>query len=370
MSMAWVGGVKAIDARSAEDITTKPDAVIDSSSFQAGSKVSVDGLIKGDLFCAGQDVVVNGTVQGDVLCAAQTITIKGTVRGDVRVAAQVVTIEGAVDGSVTMLGQRGSIHTNATIGRDLTVLGQSAHIDGKIGRDVVAAGETVSIRGEVGRNVEAFAEQMSVSAAKIGGNFIYTSDKPVVVGESATVLGATQHKVPPADQRPQETFFSRYIAGPAYWFIALFLIGLALLWLTPKLLTKTDHAIRVHPFLALGAGALVVILGPLLVVALVASVVGLPLALVIGSLWLAALIASFTFSGYTLGLLLTMRQKKWNVNWWQKSLSLLAGLFVLMALSMVPVLGGLVLLLAILWGIGSLTLAGFQLSNRKKKSAK
>lgn len=369
LSFAFVASAKAFDARSAENLTVAKDQVVDSTSYMSGTNLIVDGTIKGDLYCAGQYITINGTVEGDVLCTGQNVSIKGVVEGDVRVAGQVVTLEGAINGSVTLLGQTANIQQSAVIGRDATIFAQTSYIAGEVSRDATVGGEKIMITGQVGRNAELFGESIAMQGGKINGNLRYTSNKQAMFEQGATVLGSTEQQQPPRHQRPQETMVARYAAGPLYWSTAIIVIGVALLFFAPKLLKKTDHAIQVHPWRTLGVGALSLFVTPLLAVLLLLTAVGLPLAIILFALWGGSLMASLALSSYSLGRVMTSRQKSWNTRGWQKAITLAAGALVLIILAMIPIVGGLALLLALLWGLGSITLVAYQLRTTRRAKA-
>lgn len=364
-SLLWTNAAQAITARSGDRPEITKNEVLDSSAYIAGSHVAVDGTIKGDLYCAGQEVVVTGIIEGDLLCAAQNIRVSGTVQGDIRVAGQSVLLSGKVDGSVSVLSQMTTIEATSVIAKDLTVMsGQSSKISGSVGRDAVLNGDHIIINGKIGRDVTAEAKNLTLRQATVAGNLHYTSEKQVSLEQNSVVSGQTQRYEPPAKHEPTQTPAEKYFAGPLYWFAAFALIGLVLLVALRRPLEKQSEASLQRPFFTLGLGLVGLIALPFVSILAFLSIAGVPLGFIIGALWISVIMASFPVTGYVIGSFISKK-----IGWEFRALpfvSLFVGLLVLMILVMIPVLGGLILIMALLWGAGTLALA-FTVGSKKTK---
>lgn len=343
--------------RSGDTVTVGKNDVIEASAYLAGSTVTVAGTVQGDLYCAGQNIDITGRVDGDVMCAGQTVHISGVVTGNVRVAGQTVTMDGPIGRSLTAFGQSITQTGNSVINNDATLFGSALQLAGKIGRDVVAGGENVTLSGSAGRNVTATNDQLTLtSGAVVGGNLSYTSSNTAVVDAGAKVAGTTNRHEPPKDEDvARQNDFATKFGMAAYWFGAMLVAGLALLAFAPRSFAATNKSMLNQGGWALLAGLSVLIATPIVAFILMATVIALPVAVVLLFAWISALLVSYAYAGYSIGFWI-VAQAKWQLKWAPVA-SLLIGLIVLWLGMLVPIVGGLLGFVALVWGLGGMTLA-------------
>jgi cytoskeletal protein CcmA (bactofilin family) len=362
---------EATNFRSGTTATVAKDEVVDATAYLAGSTVSVAGTVKGDLYCAGQNVDITGTVEGDVICAGQTVNISGNVLGNVRVAGQTVSVAGPVARSLTAFGQTVTLTGNAVVNNDVTIYGSSLQLGGKVGRDATIGGQTVTVAGTVGRTVTAQVEHLTLSTgAHVGGGLDYTSNNQVEVAQGAMVTGQTQRHDPPKHQEEkQQNSFAMRFWGVSFWFGTMLVMGLVLLGFAPRTYKTAANLMVKQGGWALLAGIVTLIMGPVVAVLAMATIIGIPVGIAFVLLWVVALMASFVYSGYTLGEWVAT-QASWKLKWPNAS-ALALGLVLLSLLMLVPVVGGLFGFLALVWGLGGITLTfGRYLRTRKAEPKK
>jgi len=345
---------QAADFRRGQDVTIPAGTTINDDLYAGASTVTVDGTIAGSLIAAGGNVKVTGTVERDVMVAGGTVDISGPVKGSVRMTGGNLTLSGPVTEDVLAAGGNLNLASAATIGRDL----------------VVGVGN-LDLRGRVERNVRAEVTNLHLeSGASVGGNLDYASDNTAQIDSGATVSGVVRHS--PPNFRTQPTVGQRVTDAFVEWIrlvIGLFALGLLVLLPFGSFSRRASDAIGRMPLASLGLGLAVLIGVPIL--ALIVFILGL---LVGGwplSLAALALLAIATAVGYVLaalfvgrnGLRLLARQEVHPL------LGLLAGLVILTAVGLIPVLGGLVGLVAVVFGLGALTLTLFQSWRRSPPAA-
>lgn len=133
---------------------------------------------------------------------------------------------------------------------------------------------------------------------------------------------------------------------------ALFILGLAVLWLFPTLVTRSSAAIRNNPLGRMLVGFALMIMVPPLAILLMFSVIGLPLGLLLGGLYVLA---------FPLGLALAalgLAESRRGRNRSEGAPSRVLGRFALVTLafaliSLVPYAGALGLLAAVALGLGA-----------------
>lgn len=352
LSLLWVGVVHGANVRSGDAPIVSSGEVIDGTLYTAGQTVKVAGTVEGDVFCAGMNVDISGTVEGDVLCAAQNITVSGHVLGDIRLAGQTVSVSGKVDGSATMAGMALETKTSAIIGRDLTAGGQSVVLDGKVNRDALVGSQTFASNATIFRNLDVSGDNITLqNGATVGGNFVYTSVNNATVS-GAVITGTTSHNYPETQQKAQVNLAGMYAVSLAFSFLSFAVLGGVLLLVSPRLMVAAPDSIRKSPFATFGLGLVALFLIPIVSVALLITVIGVPLAFLLMACWFVGLMVSTVFTAKTIGDII-VEKLKWAEG--AKSfLAIMLGLFILFLIGLIPVVGPIIMFVAVVWGMGAL----------------
>lgn len=223
----------------------------------------------------------------------------------------------------------------------------SATIDGTVTKSVVVLDGPTEISGHVQQDVFVFNGAVTVrSGAVIDGDLV-TSETPTVE-QGATISGQ------------QQRISTRFDAGAigvasrvAWWLgysISTLVLGLLLLLFAPRVDAAIVRAMRERTGASIGFGALVFFLLPIVAVLMLVIVVALPLGLfmllALGLLYTVGYVAG----AHAIGRLLVKAPTS-------RFLAFLAGWAILRAVGLVPVLGGLVWVLASIFGLGVLWVA-------------
>jgi hypothetical protein len=341
----------AYSIHSGDNVTLSQGSPIYDTVYMAGRTIDINNEVFGDVFCAGQNVTVSGTVHGDVICGGQTVNISGKVDGDVRLSGQTVTLSAQVGGNATIGGQSFVMDSSAAIAGDLTTGATDATLNGKIGRDLVIGSGTVNINNVVGRNIKAQSETMKLlSGARVGGNIELTSKNNISQDPAAVVTGKISLSSPKAETKSKHfALFGFGIVWFLYWFGAMLLTAMVLVLITPRLFNSVTNRALPAPWKALLVGFVACMVMPIVIILTAFSLIGLPLAFMLGLLWLVALLLSGPLFAYYLGRLVLRRSTK-------PLLIMLAGSSLLIVLYFVPFLGILAMLAALWIGTGMLLL--------------
>lgn len=291
----------------------------------------------------GGAIIVHGTVTGDVSGAAGTVVITGTVDGDVDVATGSLVISGHVGGDVS--AGAGSIHLedDGTVGGDFTVGAAEVRIDGTITGDARIGAETI-VLGE---------------AASIAGSLTYDGtlegNREAVAGDITRdrSLGATTV----TDLQPLAS-----LAFAVYAFIANLLLGAVLLSLFPRFSEEVADRVIEDPVQSGLVGLGVLIAVPVVFVALLITVIGIPLALAGLVMFVLLAWVGLVYGRFALGmwLLSLLGGERTDRTW----VALLVGLLIGGAIAAVPYVGGVVNLVIFLLGLGALALGVYGRRNR------
>ncbi len=255
--------------------------------YAFGSRVLVEGVVQGDLVFAARDVIVTGRVEGDLLgVASDQVVVAGEVTGAVRVASRNVTVEpgGLVGDDVATLAW--SVNLGGEVGRDVLATAGGLGIQGEVGRDVRGQVGSLRVGGTVARSIDVAVRSLALDdGARVGGDVAYRSDDEADIAAGAEVAGQVF-------RRDARATLWRRAAGRVtgiFSVLALVAAGLVLAWLLRRTWFRAATAAARRPWAALGAGLAYTLLAPVAAALLALTIVGIPLAVVLLALWLAAL---------------------------------------------------------------------------------
>ena len=228
---------------------------------------------------------------------------------------------------------------------DVWVVDGDVTVRGTVTGDVVVADGDVTIRGTVEGNVVTFAGQATLGrAGRVEGDIIYADKEPVQTPGS--VVGGDVEKLDVGDAG---------ILGAIAWLIgitvSLFLLGLVLLLLAPRAADAVARTAKARALVSFGVGFLAFFLIPILAVAAFFTVVGIPLGIVLLLLVIPLYAISYVTAAFALG----RRILKGS-----RILAFLVGLVILGLLSLIPIAGGIIGLLATMFGLGLLLMTLFR----------
>lgn len=299
--------------------------------------VAPDETINDDLEAFGGTIVVHGIVNGDLEAFAGNVLVAGTVTGDVEAAAGNVQITGTVGGNVEAAGGNVEVAQGA-----------------EIGGDVEAAAGSVIMNGVVDGTVEAAAETITLGpAARIGGDLVY--EGTLNRAEGATVSGQVRQD---GDLSVGAPFAGG--AAPAFpplvfdifGFLANLFLGVVLLLAFPRFSERVLGTGLAAPLKAGGIGLLTLVAVPVALVLVALTIIGIPLSLLGALLFVGLLWAGGVYGRYLIGswlLSLADREGRW--------IALVLGLVVVGLAVQIPILGGLIDVLVLLFGLGALALS-------------
>jgi hypothetical protein len=350
----------AADVRQGDTIVVGANETINDDLYAFGSTVTILGTVNGDVFTAGGNITMSGTVNGDLFAAGGTTTVSGQVRQSVRAAGGTVMLNGSIGEDALAAGGTTGVGASASIGRDLLAATGTASISGPVTRNVLVSGGDVSLAGPVGGYVKAEAETLRLAnGAQVAGGLTYTSPRQAEIASGATVGGATQRFEPQVRQQPAGPF-----SGPAAavidWIrglVGLSVLGLAIVFLFPRFSQRELDVSRRSPWASLGLGFALLVGVPIFAVAVLiigAILGGWWLALFVLAAYAAALGVGYIMSALFIGrsAIAVLRISEQHSAWY-----VVEGLALLGLVSLVPFVGGLIGLLAVVFGLGALTLA-------------
>ncbi|HOL08689.1 MAG TPA: polymer-forming cytoskeletal protein, partial [Bacillota bacterium] len=265
----------------------------------SGDEVEINGTLKGDLVVFAKKVIINGTVDGSVIgIITEKLTVDGKIIGNLRVIAGIIEIDGAITDSVTSIAYKIETQPRASLENGL-----------------LGFANNVSLMGTISGPVQLTTVAMNTIGGKINGDII-VHGAPVNWMEKATVIGniddytgieQSKDKVKANISGAYRNHYRVEYLAEAFktmlvisliMFVGNLLNSLIFNRLFPltawKISTPSISNFRRYLF----TGLLSFFLIPLLIVGLVFTRVGIPLAILLGLIYIIV----FFFSGITLNL--------------------------------------------------------------------
>ncbi|MDX1378208.1 MAG: polymer-forming cytoskeletal protein [Anaerolineales bacterium] len=344
----------ALLAQQSDGAVTTGDQVAE-DRYIAGGSVKVLEEIEGDAVLAGGVVNVSGFVSGDVLAAGGFVIITADTGDDVRSAGGSVAIVGNVGNDVTAAGGLVTIDARSTVGGRAWLSGRIVNVDGNVNRDLSVNGGRVTVTGTIGGNVEIYADSIEIeSGAVISGSVTYSSPEEAVVHEGAVIEGAVNRQT--FDPGDIETWGAG-ISGSVKFYLSLALSAIVLFLVCPHTSARLVQPLRDSAFKSLGLGILVFFATPLLTLALLISVLGIPLGLIALTLFIVALVGGLLVAMIWIGeVIFRLLGQNPDSSKWMRLLSIISAAAILLIIDLIPYIGGLVYFAVLLLGFGAVTL--------------
>ncbi|MFY9531408.1 MAG: hypothetical protein WBC04_25560 [Candidatus Acidiferrales bacterium] len=309
----------------------------------------IDGDVDGDLIAWSQSVIVNGHVKGDIIAFARELRVNGPVDGNVRSFVQTLNLGNTVARNVMCWCGNLELPEKSQISGSLTVGAGDVQLSGRLGRDLLAFVGELELNGFVGGSARIGAGEVRISStAEIDGPIRVRSDHHPEVSPAAKLASPIEF----VEQRHGPNYSSpRYYWHQALIWGAAFIFGLVLIFLLPTFFSNAVRASnRYGP--ALGVGALILVVTPAAAAIACATIVGLGVGIATFFLYLVALYSSQVFVGAWIGEKLLGESTGTGAALGRLAL----GLAVFRVLRMIPYLGHVVLLAALIWGLGAVGL--------------
>jgi cytoskeletal protein CcmA (bactofilin family) len=334
---------------------------IGESELIAGGDIVMDEPVDGNAFAAGGKVTIQERIERSAFVSGGDVTISGSIGRNLYAAGGDLRFEGEVEGDARMAGGTLRIAPGARIHGDASLAGGSVEVGGMIGADLRAYGESIDINGMVAGDVEAAGDSIRLGPdAQIGGRIVYRSDGDIIVDPAARIGGEV---VKARSDRELRRKLGRgaSIAGGVVVSIGMVLLGAVLILGMPRFSREAAANVRGKPWHSIGLGCVMLLAVPFVIVVLMITLVGIPLALLIVFGYVALLLLGFLVGAIFLGdfALERMDAAKLASVWW-RALFLVLALVVVALVKQVPVVGDIAWWILFLAGLGAFTMRAWQ----------
>lgn len=330
--------------------------------LSAGDKVTIDEYVNGNAFAAAGRIDVREGIRRNAFLTGGDVTVTGPIGRNLYVAGGDIRLEGTVDGKVRAAGGKIRVAPGARIQGRATIAGGSIEVDGEIGGELRAFGESIVVNGIVKGDAELAGESIRIGPqARIDGRLNYRSGADIKVDPQAQVAQGVE-EVKESDRHwARRVFHGGPMFGGVSVSLGMVLLGALLILAAPRFSREAAALVRSEPWQGAGTGFVMLIGVPFVIVVLLITIIGIPLALLMVFGYLVLLLLGYLTAAIFVGDLALGRinAAKLESPWWRVLFMFLA-LLAIAIIRQVPLLGGLAIAILFCVGIGAFTLRSWR----------
>ena len=334
--------------------------------YAAGRNIELTDEVEGDVFAAGCPVLIESHVKGDGALAGCQITLRGKIDHDLYAAGGSVRLEGEIAGNARMAGGQITISRQARIAGRTTLAGGRVEISGNTGRYLKVFANKLRLNGEVQGDADLTARSIEIGpAARIMGKLIYRSAKEAKIDPAAQIAGGTTHltlEVSKSAAQAGRVALVVFLIFKLVCLLGLMLLGMVLILVFPKFAQDAAGTIASDPGKSLALGLALLVTLPFAAMLLMMTVIGIPLGMTVLLFYPLALLIGYLTAAYFIGARSAAKLRPGiAMTRGRRILSLVLALLALSIIGLVPILGELVIFIALLAGLGAWMLHGYRL---------
>jgi cytoskeletal protein CcmA (bactofilin family) len=334
--------------------------------YAAGRNIELTADVEGDVFAAGCPVLIESHVKGDEALAGCQITLRGKIDHDLYAAGGSVRLENEIAGSARIAGGQITLSRQARIAGRTTLAGGRVEISGNSGPYLKVFAGRLRLNGQVQGDADLTARSIEIGpAARIMGKLIYRSAEEAKIDPAAQIAGGTTRLTlevsKPAAQAGRVALVI-FLIFKLVCLLGLMLLGTILILVFPKFAQDAAGTIASDPGKSLALGLALLVTLPVAAMLLMMTVIGIPLGMTVLLLYPLALVIGYLTAAYFVGERGAAKLRQGiAMTRGRRILSLVLALLALAIIGLVPILGGLVIFIALLAGLGAWMLHGYRL---------
>lgn len=352
------------EAPALPEATPPPPGTPEPPQFLVGTSRTLADFAN-DVFYWGQSATVTGTLGDNAFLGGQMVSVDGgAIEGDLFAFGASIAIAGEVMGDVYAFGSEVRVAQDAVIHGTLMSFSGSLRIAGTVHGHVNGTGGGTVISGTTGPvKIEAGSLTLTETAV-IRGDLEYTANEEAEIAEEADIQGNVRwNRDEDDDEDDEDDEESSDSGGIGFWsigwmlwrFLSALIVGSVLLLVGGRVARQPATSLDAAPASGLGFGFVVAVVFPVACLVALVLIVTIPLGvlglLTFGLLLYIARLVAAQFVGRWI-----LARATGNENPSEYA-SLALGLLVLIVVGLVPYLGFLLRMAAVIIGLGGIYLA-------------
>ena len=353
--LATVGGMLALSGA-----IPAAHAAQAENTYMAGPEVQIEQPLPGDLIAAAGRLTIGHAIAGDTLLGAGSMEINAPLGDDLRAAGGIVHLDSRVAGEALIAGWSVTVGKEAEIGRQAWLAGSDVAVAGRLHGPLKAYGRRITVSGRVEGPVVLSGERIEIlDTARIGSDLRYASANEIVIHPNARISGTVTRMSGALGVPKQKLTVPGLPALRPLLLLGLLVAAMVLYWLFPRFTVTSSRALGATPVKSLGLGAGIFFSAPPIILLLVITIIGIPIALALAAIYVVAILAGYLVSAFFLGerAVRLLRDADPTTRW--RLLSVALALIVLELVRHIPYAGGVIALLAVILGLGAMVLQAF-----------
>jgi cytoskeletal protein CcmA (bactofilin family) len=332
------------DTRAGETVVERGN--IDDDYYAAGGVVDIDAEVAGDVIVAGGELYIGHLIEGDVIAAGGTLKIRGEIKDDIRISGGDLNIDATIGDDLAAAGGSITLAPGTSVGGDAWLAGGEVHIAGTILGNLKVAGGNIRLSGTVRGDVELEGGEIQIlDSARIGGKLKYKSPSPATTNAGAVISGEITHE--PVDWDYADSGYGLFFS------ITLMVAGVLFYLFFPHYTLASVKRIGSDPWSSVGLGFIFLVATPLVAFMLMLIVLGLWVGLSLLAFYCVALLSGFLIACFFVAERGARLFKQDISSRGRRLISVIVVIFILGLIQMIPLLGGLILFLLLLFGLGA-----------------
>ena len=323
--------------------------------FKVGDKIIVDKKLDGTSFIAGNEVKVEEKIDGIGFIAGNNVKINSE-QDYLFIAGNDIVLTNNVNKDLFLIGANIEIK-ESNIKRDAYIAGDTIDINSIIDRNLYLYGEKIILKGTYNGNITISSNNITIdNDAIIKGTLKYNEDA-IVTGLNESVKTKTYKNV--EKNESIKDVISNYVTS----YIHIVLVGIVLVFCFEKVFKKLQkNKMEVKDVVVTSGKGLLILIGtPIIAIILLMTGLFVSVGIISALLYGILVYISIIISGYILAYNLDKKVFNKNLN---NYLLVITGILIIYILKIVPIIGGLISFVSLLYGLG---IAGNMILDIKKK---
>jgi cytoskeletal protein CcmA (bactofilin family) len=363
------------------------DTVYNDDVFISGARIKFDSRVNGDLVSLTYEMVQTDTIYGNFMALAYSVQNLGPVMGSYRAAGRIVSCNSDIGRNVLIAAQDINVGPASHIGRDADLAGASVVYQGDVKGNLKITSRMAIVSGHVTGNLIFKGDSLTINPNTIiDGGINYTSPVRVTIAPGAVITGKVnwekEENVKPQEQH-KGNFWTTLTWGISLrgYFIIMAIISIlviiptlipSLTWISPIVLwfilavsgnvlillarpkaLAAQKILEARLFPSMGLGFIIFFLTPIIVMILFFTIIASPLAIILLMLFGVAMFAGGIIASLYVGRRICKIFSPASTNT-PGFLCFTIGMSIILALSLIPILGYLLILVTLMSGLGGL----------------
>ena len=318
---------------------------------EAGDKVTLEGEYDSTKIVAGNDVENKASIDGIALFAGNNVKSEGTLDYGA-IAGNNITISGKVNHDLFVAGNDITIDKDADIARDVFIAGNTLEIKTNLNRNLYYAGTFIDLSGvTINGNAIIYADSIKMDDKTVITGKLTYSDESSLSGLDDASIGSI--KVVETKELSKEARKALIVEKVKDWIFSLitgFVTMALLFYLFPKIREKLSGELVQANDIAKASlkGLCVLVVVPLVCLFTIFTRILTPLSLLTVVIYAFGIYFSTLFVSFIVGRFLYAKFGKESNSY----IELIIGLLVVKIVSLIPIIGGLVKFICLIYGLG------------------